>query len=108
MQGSPAGTIRHRYRRSSGDELAALVLRGCSEDGNGEGCRAERMPPHRDVVQILEDAHAKGANRACIGFTLSLEGLNRGLLRGTLGDKNRSIDSDRLVRVRFIVRTDGS
>jgi hypothetical protein len=84
------------------------VLRGCSEDSNGEGGRAERMPPHRDVVQILEDAHAKGANRACIGFALSLEGLNRGLLRRTLGDKNRSVDSDRLVRVRFIVRTDGS
>ena len=111
MQGSPVGTIqhhRHRYRRSSEDELAALVLRGCSEDSNGEGGRAERMPPHRDVVQILEDAHAKGANRACIGLALSLEGLNRGLLRRTLGDKNRSVDSDRLVRVRFIVRTDGS
>jgi hypothetical protein len=26
----------------------------------------------------------------------------------TLGDKNRSVDSDRLVRVRFIVCTDGS
>ena len=25
-----------------------------------------------------------------------------------MGDKNRSVDSDRLVRVRFIVRTDGS
>jgi hypothetical protein len=39
------------------------VLRGCSEDGNGEGGRA-CMPSHRDVIQILEDAHAKGVNRA--------------------------------------------
>jgi hypothetical protein len=29
-------------------------------------------------------------------------------MRRTLGNKNRSIDSDCLVRVRFIVRTDGS
>jgi hypothetical protein len=26
------------------------------------------MPPHRDVIQILEDVHAKGVNRACIGL----------------------------------------
>jgi hypothetical protein len=63
---------------SSEDELAALVLRGCSEDSNGEGDRAERMPPHRDIIQIFKDAHAKGVNRACIGFTLGLEKLNRG------------------------------
>jgi hypothetical protein len=93
---------------SSEDELAALVLRGCSEDSNGEGGRAERMPPHRDIIQILEDAHAKGVNRACIVSALGLEKLNRGRLRLTLADKNRSVDSDCLVRVRFIVRTDGS
>jgi hypothetical protein len=63
---------------SSEDELAALVLRGCSEDSNGEGGRAEGMPPRRDIIQILEDAHAKGVNHACIGFALGLEGLNRG------------------------------
>jgi hypothetical protein len=100
------------------DELAALVLRGCSEDGNGEEghCRhAEHMPPHRDVIQIFEDAHAEGVNRACIGFALGLEGLDR-LDRGCMimsylgrySSKNRSVDSDRLVRVQFIVRTDGS
>jgi hypothetical protein len=66
---------------SSEDELAALVLRGCSEDGNGEGdhcLHAEHMSPHRDVIQIFGDVHAKGVNRACIGFALGLEGLNRG------------------------------
>ena len=35
---------------SSEDELVALVLRGCSEDSNGEGGHAERMPPHRNVI----------------------------------------------------------
>jgi hypothetical protein len=68
---------------SSEDELAALVLRGCSEDSNSEGghCRhAEHMPPHRDVIQIFGDVHAKleGVNRACIRFALGLERLNRG------------------------------
>ena len=58
---------------SSEDELAALVLRGCSEDSNSQGGRAERMTPHRNVIQILEDAHAKGVNRAYIGFALGLE-----------------------------------
>jgi hypothetical protein len=62
----------------SEDELAALVLRGCSEDSNGEGGRAERIPPHRDVIQILEDVHAKGVDRACIRFVLGLDGLNSG------------------------------
>jgi hypothetical protein len=61
----------------SEDELAALVLRGCSEDSNGEGGRAKHIPPDRDVIQILEDAHAKVVNRACIGFALRLEGLNK-------------------------------
>jgi hypothetical protein len=56
---------------SSENELAALVLRSCSKDSNGEGGRAKRMPPHRDVIQILEDVDAKGVNRACIGFPLS-------------------------------------
>ncbi len=63
---------------SSEDELAALVLRGCSEDSDGDGGRAEGMPPHRNVIQILEDMHAKGVNRACTGFALVLGGLNRG------------------------------
>ena len=58
------GTIHE----SSEDELAALELRSCSKDSNGEGGRAERMPPHRDVVQILEGAHAKGVNRALTGL----------------------------------------
>jgi hypothetical protein len=90
------------------DELASLVLRGCSEDSNGEGSRAKCMPPHRDVIEILEYPHAKGINCACIGFALGLELLNRGRLRRTLSDKNRGVDSDRLVRVRFIFGTDGS
>ena len=63
---------------SSEDELAVLVLRDCSDDSDSKGGCAERMPPHRDVIQILEDAHTKGVNRACIGFALDLEGLYRG------------------------------
>ena len=57
---------------SSKDELAALVLRSCREDSNGKGGRAESMPPYRDVIQILEDAHAKSVNRACMAFTQRL------------------------------------
>jgi hypothetical protein len=53
---------------SSEDKLAALVLRSCSEDSNGKGGCAKRVPPHRDIIQILEDAHAKGVNRACTGL----------------------------------------
>jgi len=30
-----------------------------------------------DDIQILEDARVKGVNRACIGFALRLEGLNK-------------------------------
>ena len=47
------------------DELAALVLRRRCEDGNDEGGRAERVPPHRDVVEVLEEAHAKGVDHTC-------------------------------------------
>jgi hypothetical protein len=59
---------------SSEDELGALVLRSRSEDSNGKGGRAERMPPHRDIIQILEDAHAKGVNRACTWLLWVSEG----------------------------------
>jgi hypothetical protein len=70
----PSDTIdTGTVNESSEDELAALVLRGCCKDSNCEGGRAERVPPHRDVIQILEDTHAKGVNRACIGFALGLE-----------------------------------
>ena len=47
------------------DELAALVLRRRCEDGNDEGGRAERVPPHRDVVEVLKEAHAKGVDHTC-------------------------------------------
>ena len=75
----PSGTIDTcTVNESSEDELGALEHRGCSEDSNGERDRAERMPPHRNVIQILEDVHAEGINRACVGFSLGLEALKRG------------------------------
>ena len=51
------------------DKLAALVLRRRCEDGNDEGGRAERVPPHRDVVEVLEEAHAKGVDHTCGGVS---------------------------------------
>jgi hypothetical protein len=63
------------FDEGSKDELAALVLRGRSEVGDG---RCAECMPHRYIIQILEDAHAKGVDCACIGFALGLEGLNRG------------------------------
>jgi hypothetical protein len=39
---------------------------------------------------------------------LWVPGMNRGQLGRTLGNKNRSVDSDRLVRVQFIVHIDDS
>ena len=68
------GTVDERLE----DELATLELRSCSEDGNGEGDRSERIPPHGYVIQMLEDMHAEGVNRACIEFALSLGSLNKG------------------------------
>lgn len=48
------------------DKLAALVLRGRCEDGDDEGSRANGMPPYRDAVEILEDAHAKSIDCAYV------------------------------------------
>jgi hypothetical protein len=42
------------------------VLRGRGEDSDDEGSRANGMPPYRDVVKILEDAHAKSIDRAYV------------------------------------------
>jgi len=49
------------------DELAALVLRGGCKDGDDEGSSANGMPPYGHGVQILENAHAKGVDRAYVG-----------------------------------------
>ena len=53
----------------SEDELAALMLRSCCEDSNHERSRTKRMPPHGNIIQVLENAHAKGVDRACNRFS---------------------------------------
>src|SRR6266436_7019878 len=60
------------------DELATLVLRSCSEDSNGEGGRSKRMPPHRDIIQVLENVYTEGIYRAYIIFSRGLKGKNKG------------------------------
>ena len=47
------------------DEFTALVLGRRGEDSNDEGGRAERVPPHGDVVEVLEEAHTKGVDHTC-------------------------------------------
>jgi hypothetical protein len=47
------------------DKSAALVLRRGGEDGDNKRGRTERVPPHGDVVEILEEAHAKGIDHTC-------------------------------------------
>jgi hypothetical protein len=53
----------------SKDELSALELRSSCEDSNDEGSGAKRMPPDGDIIQVLEDAHAKGVDCTCIWFS---------------------------------------
>jgi hypothetical protein len=48
------------------DKLAALVLRGRGEDSDDEGSRTKGMPPYRDGIEILEDAHAKSIDCAYV------------------------------------------
>ena len=43
----------------SKDELAAFVSAVCRcENCHDEGCRAEHMPSHRDIYQVIKDSHA--------------------------------------------------
>ena len=42
------------------------MLRGCCKDGDNEGSSANGMPPYGDRVQILENTHAKGVDRAYV------------------------------------------
>ena len=53
---STSGTVDEREK----DELAALVLRGCCEDGRS---RAKNMPPHGDAIHILANVHAKSVDQ---------------------------------------------
>jgi hypothetical protein len=50
----------------SEDEFAALMLRSCCENGNDEGSGAKRVPPHGNVIQVLENTHTKGVDQAYI------------------------------------------
>lgn len=85
------GTIDERRE----DELTALVLRGRCEDGDGKQGRPKRMQPQRDIARVLKNAHGR-----------DYKGI-RGV-RGSLGKKDLSIDSICLVRVRFVIRANGS
>lgn len=38
------------------DKLAGLMLRGCSNDGNGKRGYDKSMPPHRVVIRTLVNA----------------------------------------------------
>ncbi len=55
----------------SENELALLVLRSCCEYSNGEESRANRVPPHKDIFRVIENAHAKGADGACLARGLA-------------------------------------
>ena len=77
------------------DELAALVLRGRCENGDGKRGHPKRMQHTETSFEVLENAHGQDHKR--------IKGLRR-----TLGKKDLSIDSNCLVRVRSVVRTNGS
>ncbi len=45
---------------------------------DGEGGRSKRMPPHGDIIQVLENVYTKGIYRACIVFGQGLKMKNKG------------------------------
>ena len=69
-----ASTLVPSINVRSEDDLAALVSPGHCEYGLEEGGRAEHMPLHGDIIQVIEDAHAKRIDRAGNG----LIGVSRG------------------------------
>jgi hypothetical protein len=52
-------------------KLALPVLRSCCEYGNDEEGRANRVPPHKDIFRVIENAHAKGVDGACLARGLA-------------------------------------
>ena len=91
---------------SSEDKLTALVLRGCSENSNGKV--VPRACHHTETLFRYLRMCTPKVLIVPSSSLLWVPGMNRGQLGRTLGDKNRSVDSDRLVRVQFIVHIDDS
>jgi hypothetical protein len=80
------------------------VLRRRGEDGDDERGRAKRVPPHRDIVEVLEEAHPKGVDHAC--SMLGQSSTNQGRL--TLSEQDSGIDPDRLARAGLEIGTEGA
>jgi hypothetical protein len=66
------------------------------------------MSRHGDIIQVIEVANAKRIDRACTGLIGVSRDWEDDYAALYLGDKGRGLDPDRVVRVRFVVRTDCS
>jgi hypothetical protein len=66
------------------------------------------MPAHRDIIQVVEDAHAKHIDRACNGFNRVSREWDDDCTALYLSDKSRGLDPDRLVQDQFVCCVDSS
>jgi hypothetical protein len=63
---------------------------------------------HGDIIQVIEDAHVKGIDRACNGVERVSRECEGDCAALYLGDKSGGLGPDRLSLVCSIVRTDSS